>query len=477
MTTVSAVSHTAVSALEQLRPGDHLCHLHASEDEHRTVLTPFLQHGLERNERVLYVADFHTPTEILKYLRDAGLDVDPYLARDQLRLLSPAEAYVRDGAFDPLRMIALLEHETDLALRDGFTALRVTGEMTWALRGLPGSERLIEYEIALDRFFGTHAALALCQYDRRRFSPELLLRVIEVHPAVIVGTEVCDNFYFVPSEDLARPDRAQRQLQRQLDTLTERRRLEAELWQQRAQLKQDVINRTRDLEEVIDHLHREVGQHQQTAQALRQSAAFLKQTQQITQVGGWEYDVATRRILWTDEVYRIHDVDTDYNPSDITRSIRFYAPSDQALINRAFQRAVEFGEPYDLELQFVSAAGQSKWVRTIGQTDVVAGRLVRVFGNIMDVTTRRQTDTTLRASTHNATLLHETSKLNVGYALEAEKANLGAVISITDFNSRAILEELRLITSQAVAALNNLHIGISMSAGGTNITSAAGEYA
>lgn len=86
-------------------------------------------------------------------------------------------------------------------------------------------------------------------------------------------------------------------------------------------------------------------------------------------------------------------------------------------------------------------------------------------------------ETTLRASTHNATLLHETSKLNVGYALEAEKANLGAVISITDFNSRAILEELRLITSQAVAALNNLHIGISMSAGGTNITSAAGEYA
>ena len=84
---------------------------------------------------------------------------------------------------------------------------------------------------------------------------------------------------------------------------------------------------------------------------------------------------------------------------------------------------------------------------------------------------------TTRASTHNATLLHETSKLNVGYALEAEKANLGAVISITDFNSRAILEELRLITSQAVAALNNLHIGIGMSAGGTNITTAAGEYA
>lgn len=56
---------------------------------------------------------------------------------------------------------------------------------------------------------------------------------------------------------------------------------------------------------LIDHLHREVSQHQPRRRRGR-APAFLKQTQQITQVGGWEYDVATRRILWTDEVYRIH---------------------------------------------------------------------------------------------------------------------------------------------------------------------------
>ncbi len=271
MATVPALPHVSVTVLEQLRPGDHLCHLYAAEDEHRAVLTPFLQHGLERNERVLYVADFHTPTEILKYLCDAGLDVDAYLVHDQLRLLSPAEAYVRDGAFDPRRMIALLEQETELAVRDGFTALRVTGEMTWALRGLPGSDRLIEYEIALDRFFETHAALAICQYDRRRFNPELLLRVIEVHPAVIVGTEVCDNFYFVPSQDLARPDRAARQLQRQLDTLTERRRLETALWQQRRHLEQEIQQRTREIEQRNYQLQHEVDERRQAEDTLRES--------------------------------------------------------------------------------------------------------------------------------------------------------------------------------------------------------------
>jgi len=393
-----AEAATSALTIEQLRPGDHLCQLYSSEDEHRIVLTPFLQHGLERGERVLYVTDFHIPAEILNYLRAAGLDADAYLARDQLRLLAVADAYMRDGAFDPARMIALLEQETTQALRDGFRALRVTGEMTWALRGLPGSDRLIEYEIALDRFFETHAALALCQYDRRRFSPVMLLRVIEVHPKVIVGTEVCDNFYFVPSEEAARPDHVERLLLRQLETLTERRQLELELWQQRHKLEQEVISRTRDLEEINQHLQHEVEQHRQTAEALRQNTAFLKQTQQITQVGGWEYDVATRHVIWTDEVYRIHEVGADYDPADINHAISFYAPHDRALIDRAFQRAVEFGEPYDLELQFISATGRVKWVRTIGQTDMLDGRVTRVFGTIMDTTDRKQAEATLRES-------------------------------------------------------------------------------
>lgn len=391
------VIHAAANTLDQLRPGDHLCQLYATEDEHRAVLTPFLQHGLERGERVLYVADFHTPDEILKYLRDAGLDVGAYQARDQLRLVSPAEAYVHDGIFDPRRMIAMLEEETEQARRDGFSALRVTGEMTWALRGLPGSDRLIEYEIALDRFFATHAALAICQYDRRRFSPAMLLRVIEAHPLIIIGVEVCDNFYFVPSDDVARPDLAERQLTRWLTTLTERRHLEAELWRHRRRLEQEVLNRTRDLEETNQQLRREIDQHRQTAEALRQSAAFLKQTQHITQVGGWEYNVATRQVLWTDEVYRIHEVGVDFNPNDISRSLSLYAPPDQARIDRAFRRAVEHGEAYDLELQFISATGRIKWVRISGQADLIEGQVTRVIGNIMDITERKRAEQTLQA--------------------------------------------------------------------------------
>ena len=180
-----------------IEPGHHLCWLYQSQQEHRALLTPFLRRGLAQGERVIYVVDAHPAEAVLGYLRDDGLEPSPYLASGQLSILTADEAYLRDGAFDPDAMVALLRAETDRALADGYAALRVTGEMTWVLRGLPGSEALIEYESKLNEFFPGSKCLALCQYDRRRFEPGVLLDVLTTHRVAVVGTELFDNFYYV----------------------------------------------------------------------------------------------------------------------------------------------------------------------------------------------------------------------------------------------------------------------------------------
>lgn len=183
----------SVHRIADLRPGQHVCCLYETEEEHQAVLTPFLRHGLERGEKVLYIVDAHTAETVLGYLRDDGLDVRPYLARGQLTILTRDETYTRQGSFDPDAMIALLRAETERALAEGYPALRVTGEMTWPLQGLPGSERLMEYEAKLDEFLPASKCLAICQYDQRAFDPTLLLDVLCTHPIVAVGTEVYDN--------------------------------------------------------------------------------------------------------------------------------------------------------------------------------------------------------------------------------------------------------------------------------------------
>jgi len=214
--------------LAELRPGDHLCCLYETEEEHRAVLLPFLRQGLERGEKVIYIVDAHTGETVLDYLRADGVTVDSHLKSGQLRILSRDDTYLRQGVFDPEGMIALVRTETARALAEGYPALRVTGEMTWALRGLPGSERLIEYEAKLNDFFPGSKCLAICQYDRRRFDPAVLLDVLHTHPIAVIGTEVYENYCYEPPSTFLE-NRPAARLHQWAQALADRKRAEREL--------------------------------------------------------------------------------------------------------------------------------------------------------------------------------------------------------------------------------------------------------
>jgi len=151
--------------IEDIAPGTHLCFLYRNEEERWALLVEYIRRGLEAGERVLYIADAPSATTIREHLQRAGIDVEEAERRGQLRFLTAEEAYLRGERFDPEAMLALLRRETEEALNQGFKGLRATGEMTWALRGLPGSERLSEYEALLNEFFPGSPCIGLCQYD------------------------------------------------------------------------------------------------------------------------------------------------------------------------------------------------------------------------------------------------------------------------------------------------------------------------
>ena len=131
---------------------------------------------------------------------------------------------------------------------------------------------------------------------------------------------------------------------------------------------------------------------------LSRAQQLLSEAQSMSRLGGWEYDVAGDRVTWTDEVYCIHGLARDYDPNSAARDIGFYAPHSAPLAAEAFRRAVEAGEPYDLEVELDRADGERIWVRTIGRPVVEDGIVVRIVGNIMDITERKRTETALRDS-------------------------------------------------------------------------------
>ena len=107
---------------------------------------------------------------------------------------------MKDGVFDSDKIINLLKIETKKALKEGYTALRVIGEMTWVLKDLSEMKKLIIYESKLNEFIPESKCLAICQYDQRQFSSEILLGVLRTHSNAVINTEIFDNFYYIPPD-------------------------------------------------------------------------------------------------------------------------------------------------------------------------------------------------------------------------------------------------------------------------------------
>jgi two-component system cell cycle sensor histidine kinase/response regulator CckA len=203
-----------------IEPHDHLCLVYDSDEEWREAVVPFLVQGLKQDEKCIYIVDWNTVERIRDILYEEGLDATQLERLGQLSLRDQSETYTDGGSFDPDRMIALLVSEVKKALSQGYRALRVTAEMTWFLRDHPGSSRLAEYEARVNKdVFHAYPCLALCQYDRRRFPPELIREVILSHPFLLVGRSLYRNFYYIEPEDLLGPNRAEKEIELWLQNL------------------------------------------------------------------------------------------------------------------------------------------------------------------------------------------------------------------------------------------------------------------
>ena len=149
---------------------------------------------------------------------------------------------------------------------------------------------------------------------------------------------------------------------------------------------------------------------------LRETKRLLEETQGISKLGGWEYDIAAQRIIWTDEVYRIHGMAPSDRPINLDRAIGFYAPEQRGKLEEAFRLAVERGIPYDLELELIKKNEEHVWVRTMGQPIFKDDQVVRVTGNIMDITSRKQAEDALRESEEQFKAMFEMASIGMAQA-------------------------------------------------------------
>jgi hypothetical protein len=188
---------------ETFPTGTHMCLIFDEEEYRRKIVSEFLAAGLKQGEQVRYFTDVNTAQDVLSWFSEIGVEIPRVGPDEPLVMFSAEKAYCPNGRFDPLEVIEMMKSRYAKAERLGYCGTRGCGEMSWALKGIPGSDRLIEFEALINAASETHQFFGICQYDARLFDGATLLKVLEVHPYMIARGQIVSNpFYRRPEEFL-----------------------------------------------------------------------------------------------------------------------------------------------------------------------------------------------------------------------------------------------------------------------------------
>lgn len=162
-------------------PGRHRCLVFDDAGQRVEQALSWVQQGLDRGERVVYVEPTGREGEFTADLHAAGLDLAAPIRQGQVVLLSAPEALLADGDWDVARRMALHESFVLESLRDGFPAVRMAAEAAPALGVVPDLAALRDYETGMERLTLRVPVSVMCFYERSVFAQELG-RIALVHP-------------------------------------------------------------------------------------------------------------------------------------------------------------------------------------------------------------------------------------------------------------------------------------------------------
>ncbi len=114
--------------------------------------------------------------------------------------------------------------------------------------------------------------------------------------------------------------------------------------------------------------------------------------QDMTKVGGWELDLLTNTLFWTDESYRIQDTSPEKYTPTVDTSIDFFAPEWRPVIRIAFNKAMETGAGSDLEVELITAKKRRIWLHMYGRVVMSEGQPVKLIGAFQDITEKKKSE-------------------------------------------------------------------------------------
>lgn len=189
---------------------------------------------------------------------------------------------------------------------------------------------------------------------------------------------------------------------------------------------------------------RDITELKERERELRRERDHIRRTEAQADVGGWELDLDTETLYWTDGLRDLYDVSSSFEPS-FEEGLSYFHPESREMIAEAIEDCRTEGRPFDREARVVTAAGRTRWIRIEGER-VEDPDTKKLRGAVRDITERKEREQ--RLMVFNRVLRHNLrNKLTVvgGYAdhLESQLKQLGKA-DIDEADTAAVMRNFSL---------------------------------
>ncbi len=154
---------------------------------------------------------------------------------------------------------------------------------------------------------------------------------------------------------------------------------------------------------------------------IRKAGEFLKKTEKTGKIGGWQFNPATMKQTWTDEVFRILEIELEMDAPLVPQGLEFIDQEFRPMAEKAIQRAIDQGEPYNQEWMVTTAKGNKKWVNAVCNPTLENGKVVAISGSFQDITSKKIIQEELKKSEERLKLVLDNSPFPVAMVDEKDQ--------------------------------------------------------
>lgn len=119
----------------------------------------------------------------------------------------------------------------------------------------------------------------------------------------------------------------------------------------------------------------------------------LNEAQRIAQIGSWELDLVKGELIWSDEIFRMFEIDKAQFGATYEAFLNAIHPDDRDKVNQAYTHSLETRTPYEITHRLLMSDGRIKWVNEHCETAFDAeGKPLRSKGTVQDISERMRTE-------------------------------------------------------------------------------------